>query len=51
MLRTTHAGHPAALMRAVVRSLLNDSDVYVTEWIDARDIPMEAGILDLNTMF
>jgi len=48
MLCTPQAGHPAALMRAVVRSLLDDSDVYVTEWIDARDIPVEAGALNVN---
>lgn len=48
LLCAPQAGHYVALMRDAVRSLLDDSDVYVTEWIDARDIPPEAGALSLE---
>ncbi|AOZ04364.1 hypothetical protein BKK81_33925 (plasmid) [Cupriavidus sp. USMAHM13] len=37
------AGHHAVLMRETVASLLEDADVYVTDWLDARDIPFSAG--------
>lgn len=48
LLCAPQAGHHAALMRTAVRSLLNESDVYVTDWIDARDIPREAGAFGLD---
>ncbi len=48
LLCAPQAGHHVALMRDAVRSLLDDSDVYVTDWIDARDIPREAGALSLE---
>lgn len=48
LLCAPQAGHHAALMRAAVRSLLDESDVYVTDWIDARDIPREAGMFRLE---
>lgn len=48
MLCAPQAGHHAAQMRAAVRSLLDDSDIYVTDWLDARDIPPEAGRFGLE---
>ncbi|QRQ85588.1 polyhydroxyalkanoate depolymerase [Cupriavidus oxalaticus] len=37
------AGHHAMQLREVVQSLLPYADVYVSEWVDARDIPTTAG--------
>ncbi|XQM37172.1 Polyhydroxyalkanoate depolymerase [Cupriavidus sp. H19C3] len=37
------AGHRALQLRGMIETLLEDGDVYVTDWIDARDIPVSAG--------
>ena len=37
------SGHFATLLRDTVKTLLADHDVYVTDWIDAKEIPMAAG--------
>jgi len=37
------SGHFATLLRGTVEVLLRDHDVYVTDWINARDVPVEAG--------
>jgi poly(3-hydroxybutyrate) depolymerase len=42
------SGHHATLLRDTVRALLPDHDVYVTDWIDARMVPAEAGPFHLN---
>ncbi|WP_454753792.1 polyhydroxyalkanoate depolymerase [Cupriavidus necator] len=42
------AGHHAALMREVVQSLLPHADVYVSDRVDARDIPRAAGDFHLD---
>lgn len=42
------AGHHATLLRDTVRELLNDHDVYVTDWTDARLVPVSAGPFGLN---
>ena len=42
------AGHFATLLRGIVRDLLPDHDVYVTEWHDARFVPRAAGAFDLD---
>jgi poly(3-hydroxybutyrate) depolymerase len=41
------SGHHATLLRATVRELLPDHDVYITDWVDARLIPLSAGKFDL----
>jgi len=41
------SGHHASLLRDTVRSLLADHDVYVTDWQDAREVPLTAGSLGL----
>ncbi len=41
------SGHHASLLRDTVRSLLRDHDVYVTDWSDAREVPIAAGDLGL----
>ena len=42
------SGHHATLLRGTLRSLLPDHEVYVTDWVDARSIPTEAGRFDLD---
>ncbi len=42
------SGHYATLCRKTVRSLLPNCDVYVTEWLNARDVPMSAGKFDVD---
>jgi poly(3-hydroxybutyrate) depolymerase len=37
------SGHFATLLRNTIEVLLQDHDVYVTDWHNARDIPVEAG--------
>ncbi|MGA7971216.1 MAG: polyhydroxyalkanoate depolymerase [Pseudolabrys sp.] len=37
------SGHFATLLRATVRTLLPEHDVYITDWHNARDVPLEAG--------
>ncbi|MEG6508338.1 polyhydroxyalkanoate depolymerase [Methyloligella sp. 2.7D] len=42
------AGHFPTLLRGTVRDMLAEHDVYVTEWEDARNVPLAAGSFDLN---
>ncbi|MBK6659105.1 MAG: polyhydroxyalkanoate depolymerase [Proteobacteria bacterium] len=42
------SGHYATLLRGTVRALLEDFDVYITDWMDARDVPMGEGNFDLH---
>ena len=42
------SGHYATLLRSTVLSLLPDCDVYVTDWHNARDIPVSAGKFDIE---
>ena len=37
------SGHFATLLRGTVRTLLQDHDVYITDWHNARDVPLSAG--------
>jgi poly(3-hydroxybutyrate) depolymerase len=37
------SGHHATLLRETVRALLPEHDVWVTEWIDARMVPLSQG--------
>ncbi len=37
------SGHHPTLLRDTIATLLQDHDVYVTDWIDAREVPLEAG--------
>lgn len=37
------SGHFATLLRGTVKTLLQDHDVYITDWTNARDVPLEAG--------
>lgn len=42
------AGHHATLLRATVQELLPYCDVYITDWIDASYVPVEAGRFDMD---
>jgi len=42
------SGHYATLVRTTVASLLPDCEVYVTDWHNARDIPVSAGKFDIE---
>ncbi|MGL4310450.1 MAG: polyhydroxyalkanoate depolymerase [Paracoccaceae bacterium] len=42
------SGHYATLMRSTVASLLPDCEVYVTDWHNARDIPVSVGKFDIE---
>jgi polyhydroxyalkanoate depolymerase len=37
------SGHFATLLRATVQTMLPDHDVYITDWHNARDVPLTAG--------
>ena len=37
------SGHFATLLRGTVETLLRDHDVYITDWKNARDVPVSAG--------
>jgi poly(3-hydroxybutyrate) depolymerase len=42
------SGHYATLLRGTVEALLPDHDVHVTDWGDAREVPLSAGNFDLD---
>ena len=42
------SGHHATLLRDTVRTLLTGHKVYVTDWIDARTIPLDRGPFTLD---
>jgi poly(3-hydroxybutyrate) depolymerase len=42
------SGHHATLLRDTVRTMLADHDVYVTDWIDARLVPVAEGAFTLD---
>ena len=42
------SGHHATLLRDTVRTMLPDFDVYVTDWVDARMVPLTEGAFHLD---
>lgn len=42
------SGHYATLLRSTVASLMPDCDVFITDWHNARDIPVSAGKFDVE---
>lgn len=42
------SGHHSTLLRDTVRSLSQDHDVYVTDWTDARMVPLSEGAFHLH---
>lgn len=43
------SGHFATLLRDTVKTVLQDFDVYITDWKDAKHIPLEEGDFSLDT--
>ncbi len=48
LLCTPLAGHHAVMLRETAETLLTDADVYVTDWADARTVPLSAGRFGLD---
>ena len=42
------SGHFATLLRGTVETFLRDHEVYITDWQDARHVPVSAGRFDLD---
>ncbi len=42
------SGHYATLLRGTVEAMLPDHNVYITDWTDARDVPLFEGKFDLD---
>jgi poly(3-hydroxybutyrate) depolymerase len=43
------SGHHATLLRGTVQALVAHHDVYITDWVDAREVPLSKGEFNLNT--
>lgn len=48
LLVTPLAGHHAVMLRETVETLLESGDVYVTDWANARDVPLAHGSFGLD---
>ena len=42
------SGHYATLLRGTVEAMLPEHDVYITDWADARNVPLAAGRFDFD---
>ncbi|MEK9922543.1 MAG: polyhydroxyalkanoate depolymerase, partial [Rhodospirillales bacterium] len=42
------SGHYATLLRGTVRAMLHEHDVFITDWIDAREVPLSEGYFNLD---
>ncbi len=42
------SGHHATLLRGTVRTMLGNHDVFVTDWLDAKSVPVTEGRFDLD---
>ncbi|APO65695.1 polyhydroxyalkanoate depolymerase protein [Rhizobium gallicum] len=42
------SGHYATLLRGTVEALLPSADIYITDWVDARMVPMTDGTFDFD---
>lgn len=42
------SGHYATLLRGTVEALIQGADVYITDWQDARNVPVTEGLFDLD---
>ncbi len=42
------SGHYATLLRGTVKAMLPEHDVYITDWVDARDVPVNDANFDLD---
>ncbi len=47
------SGHYATLLRGTVEAMLPHGDVYITDWVDARDVPLHKAVstwMTISTM-
>lgn len=42
------SGHHATLLRGTVEAMMGHADVYITDWLDARTVPLSDGRFDLD---
>ena len=42
------SGHYATLLRGTVEAFLPNHDIYITDWVDARMVPLSEGRFDLD---
>ncbi|MBZ0162027.1 MAG: polyhydroxyalkanoate depolymerase [Notoacmeibacter sp.] len=42
------SGHYATLLRGTVEAMMQHADVYITDWVDARTVPVSDGSFDLD---
>jgi poly(3-hydroxybutyrate) depolymerase len=42
------SGHYATLLRGTVNEMIKEHNVYVTDWVDAREVPIYHGTFDLD---
>jgi len=42
------SGHFATLLRGTAAALMQEHDVYITDWADAKTVPLSAGTFDLD---
>jgi poly(3-hydroxybutyrate) depolymerase len=42
------SGHYATLLRGTVKAMIPEHDVYITDWTDARNVPLGKGRFDLD---
>ncbi len=49
LLVAPQSGHYATLLRPTVERLLPEAEVYITDWANAREVPLDAGEFNLDT--
>jgi poly(3-hydroxybutyrate) depolymerase len=42
------SGHYATLLRGTVQAMIKEHNLYITDWVDARDVPLYEGSFDLD---
>jgi poly(3-hydroxybutyrate) depolymerase len=48
LLAAPMSGHYATLLRGTVEAMMPEHDVYITDWKDAREVPLSEGPFDLS---
>jgi len=43
------SGHYATLLRGTVKSMIQEHNLYITDWADAREVPLYEGTFDFHT--
>ncbi len=42
------SGHHATLLKATIERLVSDHDIYITDWLDAKNIPLSEGVFGFD---